>query len=218
MTAVTVEPGPALVDLSPPPEIKAVLKRSLGSVGIAVVAPAALFWATMVTLNVYAAVCAALMMMIVATGWRKASGRPVSRLLLLTMGILTIRTAFTLATGNTFVYFVQPVFADAIVAAIFLGSLLTTRPLVARLAPDFCPMNASLAGRPAVKRLFRRLTLLWGLVVVAKGTTTLWLLLSLSTADFVFVKSAAIIALTLSAVLVTVALSAVVVRREGLIN
>src|SRR4051812_23684016 len=95
MTAVSVEPGRALVDLSPaPPKIKAVLKRSLGSVGIAVVAPAALFWATMVTLNVYAAVCAALVMMVVATGWRKASGRPVSRLLVLTMGILTIRTAF----------------------------------------------------------------------------------------------------------------------------
>jgi len=218
MTAVSVEPS-VLVDLHPaPPEIRAVLKRSLGSVGIAVVAPAALFWATMMTLNVYAAVCAALVMMVVATGWRKARRLPVSRLLLLTMGILTIRTAFTLATGNTFVYFVQPVFADAVVAALFLGSLWTSRPLVARLAPDFCPMDANLAGRPAVKRLFRRLTLLWGLVVVAKGTTTLWLLLSLTTADFVLVKSVAIIALTLSAVLVTVALSAVVVRREGLFD
>ena len=82
---------------------------------------------------------------------------------------MTIRTGFTLATGNTFVYFVQPVFADAAVAAIFLGSLLSARPIVARLAPDFYPIDDALAARPRIRRLFRRLTLLWGLVIVAKG-------------------------------------------------
>jgi hypothetical protein len=182
----------------------------------AVLAPAALFWATMATFNVYVAVCAALAWMVAVTGWRRATGKPVSRLLMLTIGILTIRSAFTLATGNTFVYFVQPVFADAAVAVLFLGSLWTTRPVVARLAPDFCPMDESLTTRPRVQRLFRRLTLLWGLVVVAKGTTTLWLLLTLPTGAFVLVKSIAIIGLTLLAALATVALSAIVGRREGL--
>lgn len=46
-----------------------------------------------------------------------------SGLLLLSLGVLTVKTAFTLVTGNTFVYFVQPVFADVAVSAIFLGSL-----------------------------------------------------------------------------------------------
>jgi intracellular septation protein A len=170
----------------------------------------------MATFNVYAAVFAALAWMFAATCWRKATGKPVSRLLLLTIGILTIRSAFTLATGNTFVYFVQPVFADAAVAALFLGSLCTTRPLVARLAPDFCPMDDSLTVRPRVQRLFRQLTLLWGLVVIAKGTTTLWLLLTLPTDAFVLIKSIAIIGLTLLAALATVALSATVGRQEGL--
>ena len=59
--------------------------------------------------------------------WRWASGRPVSWLLVLTLGIMTVKTGFTLATGNTFVYFVQPVFTDALVATIFLGSLCTAR-------------------------------------------------------------------------------------------
>jgi hypothetical protein len=145
-------------------------------------------------------------------------GQHVSRLLLLTLGILTIRTGFTLASGNTFVYFVQPVFSDAVVASVFLGSLLTSQPLVARLAPDFYPIDPALAARPRIKVLFRQLTLLWGLVVVAKGTATLWLLLTQSTVDFVVIKTSTVTTLTLVAVAVTVALSARVGRREGLVG
>lgn len=201
-----------------PPELKAVAIRTMASLFIAVVAPAVLFWTTMVVFNVFVAVSAALAWMCGAMCWRRARGKPVSRLLLLTLGIMTVRTAFTLVTGNTFVYFVQPVFADAAVATIFLGSLLTVRPLVARLAPDFYPMDEALADRPGIKRLFRRLTLLWGLVVIAKGTATLWLLLSQSTVDFVLFKSAAVITLTFLAVVVTIVLSAQVGRDEGLIG
>jgi intracellular septation protein A len=200
------------------PGLRAILVRVVVSLVIAVVAPAVLFWAAMVVFNVYAAVSVALGWMVAAMCWRWATRRPVSGLLILTLGIMTVRTAFTLATGNTFVYFVQPVFADATVAAIFLGSLWTARPIVARLAPDFYPIDAALAARPRIKRLFRRLTLLWGLVIVAKGTTTLWLLLSQSTRDFVLIKSTAIIALTLLAAAATLALSAIVGRQEGLLR
>ena len=209
---VRVQGGPAA------PGLRAILLRVVVSLVIAVVAPAVLFWAAMVFFNVYAAVSVALAWMVAAMCWRWATRRPVSGLLILTLGIMTVRTAFTLATGNTFVYFVQPVFADATVAAIFLGSLWTARPIVARLAPDFYPIDVALAARPRIKRLFRRLTLLWGLVIVAKGTTTLWLLLSQSTRDFVLIKSTAIIALTVLAAAVTVALSAMVGRQEGLLR
>ena len=123
-----------------------------------------------------AAVIVALVWMVVAMAGRYATRRPVSGLLLLTLGILTIETVFTLATGNTFVFFVQPVFSDFAVAAIFLGSLWTAQPVIARLAPDFYPMRASVAARPEMRALFRRLTLMWGLVILGKGGITLWLL------------------------------------------
>jgi hypothetical protein len=200
------------------PHLKDVVAHTVVSLVVAVVAPAVLFSATLVIFNVDAAVIAALVWIVVAMCWRWATGRPVSGLLLLTLGIMTIRTAFTLATGNTFVYFVQPVFADATVAAIFLGSLWTARPIVARLAPDFYPMDAALAARPRIRRLFRRLTLLWGLVIVIKGSVTLWLLVSLSTVDFVLIKSSAITTLTLVAAAATVGLSAIVGRQEGLLR
>jgi intracellular septation protein A len=219
MTAVRTDDVRVRVQAGPDaPELRAILARVVVSLAIAVVAPAVLFWVVMVVFNVYAAVSVALAWMVAAMCWRWATRRPVSGLLILTLGIMTVRTAFTLATGNTFVYFVQPVFADATVAAIFLGSLCTARPIVARLAPDFYPIDAALAARPRIKRLFRRLTLLWGLVIVAKGTTTLWLLLSQSTRDFVLIKSTAIIALTVLAAAVTLALSAIVGRQEGLLR
>jgi hypothetical protein len=41
---------------------------------------------------------------------------------------------------------VQPVFGDASIAAIFLGSLWTARPIVAQIAPDFYPVDAALAA------------------------------------------------------------------------
>ena len=143
--------------------------------------------------------------------------RPVSGLLLLTLTIMSIRTGFMLATGNTFIYFLQPICGDAVVAAIFLGSLWTARPIVARLAPDFYPIDAALAARPRVHRLFHRLTLLWGLVIIVKAGVTLWLLVSLSMVNFVVIKSSAIVALTLLAVTATIALSAIVGRQEGLL-
>jgi intracellular septation protein A len=199
------------------PRLRDVTVRIVMSLLVAVVVPTTLFWAAMVVFDVQVAMIIALAWMAAAMVWRAVTGRPVSPVLLLALGILTVKTTFTLVTGNTFVYFVQPVFADATVATMFLGSLLMARPMVARLAPDFYPMDITLAERPGMRRLFRRLTLLWGVVIIAKGTVTLTLLVTLSLVDFVLIKSAAIIALTLLAAATTVALAAVVGRQEGLL-
>ena len=212
LAPIQIAPRPAL------PQLRAVVARATASLATAVLVPSALFAATLITFAVMAAVAVALAWMVGATCWRQATGRPVSGLLMLTLGVMTVRTGFTLVTGNTFVYFVQPVFADAAVAALFLGSLSTARPLVARLAPDFYPVDAALAARPGIRRLFRRLTLLWGLVVLVKASVTLWLLVSLSTVHYVLVQSSSVIALMLAATLATVALSAVVGRQEGIFH
>ena len=217
-TTLDIADTEPLAGLDPPrPHLRAVFARVAAQITTAVVVPVVLFVTTLVLAGVYVAVCVALAWMVAATVWRWATGRPVSGLLVLTLGIMTFKTAFTLLTGNTFVYFVQPVVVDAVVATIFLGSLLTARPVVARLAGDFYPLDAPTAARPRVVGLFRRLTLLWGLVIVVKGAVTLWLLVALSTVSFVVIKSGAILALTLAAVATTVAMSVVVGRQEGLL-
>ncbi|HEY3529186.1 MAG TPA: VC0807 family protein [Nocardioides sp.] len=198
--------------------MREVIARVVSSLGIAVVAPAVLLWAMLAFFNVSAAVVAALVWMVGVMTWRWATGRPVSGLLLLTLGILVVKTAFTLATGNTFVYFAQPVLVDITVAGIFLVSLWSARPAIARLAPEFYPMDAEVAARPEVRAHLRRLTLMWGLVILVKGSITLWLLETLSPVNFVLIKSGAVMTLTLTAALVTVAWSLIVGRREGLLT
>jgi len=198
--------------------LRDILVRVAVSLGTAVVVPGVLFWTTLVTFNIATAVIVALVWMVSAMSWRWATNRRVSGLLLFTVGILTAKTAVTLTTGNTFIYFAQPVLVDITVATIFLGSLWSSRPVIARLAPEFYPMDAAFAARPEVRSHLRRLTLMWGLVILAKGCVTLWLLESLSTANFVLIKSSAIITLTLLAATTTVAMSAVVARREGLLH
>ena len=199
------------------PRLRSVVGRAALSIWIACVVPGLLFATTLVVFSIGPAVIAALSWSCGALGWRWLTKRPVSWLLVLTLAILAVRTAFTLATGNTFVYFVQPVFADALVATAFLVSLLSTRPAIARLAPDFYPMSARLAARPRIQQLMWRLTLMWGVLILAKGTATLWLLESQSVVDFVVIKNATVTTITVLGVAATIWLSMVVARQEGML-
>jgi hypothetical protein len=99
-----------------------------------------------------------------------------------------------------------------------LASLWWDRPAIARLAPEFYPMEPEVAGRPEVRTHLRRLTLMWGLVILVKGSITLWLLETLSPVNFVLIKGGAVMTLTVAATLVTVAWSVIVGRREGLLT
>jgi hypothetical protein len=202
----------------PPASLRDIAVRVAVSLTTAVFVPAVLLWATLVLFNVAAAVIVVLAWMVGAIALRRVSGKPVSGLLMLTLAVMAVRTAFTLATGSTFIYFIQPVFADLTVASLFLGSLATSRPVIARLAPDFYPMAAEVAARPEIRALFHRLTLMWGLVILAKATITFWLLETLSTVNFVLIKGGAVITLTLTAAVVTLVWSVVVGRQQGLLR
>lgn len=197
-----------------PPTVRAVIVRTATSLAIAVLAPTVLFATTLALWSISAAIVAALAWMVAVTCWRRVCGYPVSSLLLLALGIMIVRSTFTLATGNTFVYFIQPVISDACVALIFLGSLLTQRPVVARLARDFYPLTPEMAVRPGIRRLLRQLTLMWGLVIVIKGALTLWLLASLSTVNFVLIKGPAIFTLTMLATAATITIASSAVSRD----
>ena len=200
-----------------PPSLRSVLARLGGSLLVAVAVPGAVFYAALVTWDVTVAVVLALVWTYAAIVWRWATRRPMSGLLAITVSVMTAKTIFTLATGNTFVYFFQPVVTDGLVAALFLVSLATARPVVSRLASDFYPMSQDLAARPRIRRLFRHLTLVWAIIMLAKGGVTLWLLLSQSLVSFVLLKNVAMLSLTAVGVAVTVAAAVLVARKEGLL-
>jgi hypothetical protein len=182
-----------------------------------VVVPGVLFYVSLTMLNVWAALVAALAWCYGAITWRAVTKRRISGLMTLTVVGLTARTALALASGSTFLYFLQPVLSNVVVASLFLLSLATARPVVARLAGDFYPMSADVAKRPRIQQLFRRLTLLWASVSLVKAVITLWLLQSQNLANFVVFKSVLLLALTIGGVLVTVAAAVRVARHENLL-
>jgi hypothetical protein len=213
-------PSPVNVSESSSPErpcLKSVIGRLAVNLWIACVIPALLFYLSLLTFNISVAVVVALGWSYGAIGWRWATKRRRSGLLALTVSVMTVRTIIVLATGDTFVYFFQPVVTDVAVGTVFLLSLATARPVVARLAADFYPMDLDLAVRPRIRQLFWRLTLLWALFCLVKGALSFWLLESQSTVNFVLIKNLSVISMTVLVVAATVQASVLVARKEGLL-
>jgi len=200
------------------PPLATVLRHVALSLLTATVVPGLLFYLCLTALGLAAALGAALAWCYGVLGWRLATRRRVSALLLLTMVGLTARTAFTLVSGDPTLYLVQPAVTSGLVGAVFLASMTTTSPVVARLAADFYPVGADLAARPPVQRLFQRLTLLWAVVCLVKAAATGWLVLTLSMPDVVLAKTLAFPVLTAAAAGVTVVAAVRVVRAEGLLH
>jgi hypothetical protein len=193
--------------------------RHLGlSILTANVVPSVLFYLCMVLGNVWMALIAALLWCYGAMAWRLSTKRRTSGLLIITMVGLTAKTLMAFASGSTFVYFAQPAITDGVIAGLFLGSLTTARPVVSRLAGDFFPMDAEIADRPRIQKLFWNLTLFWAVICFAKAAITLWLLESFSLTTFVAVKEAFILAMIVAGTLVTVATAFRVAQSEGLLH
>ena len=205
-------------DRPAPPRLRAVIRRVAASLFVACVVPATVFYASFRLYGVWFAIFAALTWSYGAIVWRAVTGRRTSGLLVLTASVMTVRTLVALLTDSTFLYFLQPIITDAAIGTVFLASAMTARPMVARLAGDFYPMDDELACRPGVRSLFRNLTLMWAGLAIAKAGFTLWLLLSQSVETFVLVKSVSMLSINASAVAATIGLAVLVGRREGLLH
>jgi len=200
------------------PSLLAVIQRVSLSLLIAVIIPAVLFYACFVLAGVWTAIVAALVWSYGAIAWRAVTRRRTSGLLILAAVLLTGRTLLSVLADSTWLYFLQPIISDGVLAALFLLSLASARPMVARLAGDFYPMDHELAARPRIRRLFWRLTALWAVLGLAKAAMTLWLLQSQSLETFVLVKSISMLGINVLAAFATVGLAALVARKEGLMG
>lgn len=182
------------------------------------VVPAALFYACYRAGNIWAALIAALVWCYGAMAWRVTTRRRTSGLLWLTAIGLTAKTAVTMITGNAFVYFAQPAINDGLISLFFLISLATARPVVARLAADFYPLDEEVASRPRVQQLFWRLTLLWAGICATRALATVWLLESVRLSTFITIKSLLAPGIALIGGTATAIIALRVARREGLLH
>jgi hypothetical protein len=196
--------------------LQAVGRRSLPSLIEATVIPAVLFYVFFTTLGPTAAMLGVLAWSYGAVVRRLAFGHDVPGILQLAVIGLTVRTVVGVLSG-TFMYFLQPIATTVALALVFFGSLFFSKPMIARMASDFCPLSPEIAGRPGVVRLFSGLTLFWAGVHLLSAATTFTLLVSLPTPTFVAVKSIVSLVITVSAIVLTVSWSIRTARTEDLV-
>jgi uncharacterized membrane protein len=196
--------------------LEVVGRRSLPSLIEATIIPAILFYVFFVRLGPTPAMLAVLTWSYGAVLRRLVGGHGIPGVLQLAVIGLTVRTIVGIMSG-TFMYFLQPVATTVALAFVFLGSLRFGRPIIARMASDFCPLSPEIARRPGVIRLFSGLTLFWAGVHLLSAATTFSLLVLLSTPTFVAVRSFVSLAITISAVVLTVSWSIRTARAENLV-
>lgn len=222
-TMATVDEGPVgrvdddhdVLALSKLSVFVQVIRRSGPHVIEASLIPTSLFYASLVMSGLGAAYAMALLWLYAALGWRLLRGRPVPPLLVLAAIGITVRTAVSIASGSSFLYFAQPVATSFVMGCVFLVSISLGRPLVERLALEFWPLTPEMLNRPAVNRLLRGLTFLWAGVNLLIGATNLALLIWLPLATYVALKQVASLTITGVGIALTIDRAVRTARREG---
>ncbi len=193
----------------------AVVRRSGPRIVEASLIPTALFYTSLVVIGLGAAYIAALVWLYAAVAYRMVRRRPVPPLVVLGAIGITLRTAVSVASGSSFLYFAQPVLGSLVMGCVFLFSIVFGRPMVERLALEFWPLTPEMLARPAVSRLLRGLTFLWAGTNLVIGGTTLTLLLCLPLSTYVAIKPVASLVITAAAIAFTIDRAVVTARREG---
>ncbi len=199
--------------------IAAVTRRLLPYLVEATIVPTALFYLLLVTTSQLRwALVGALGWSYAAVLRRLLAGRAIPGLLVLATFGISVRTVVFLLSNNSFVYFVGPILRTMLTAGLFLGSVAVGRPLIARFAADFCPLTPDVQCRPAIARLFRRLTFMWAAVNALVAGASLALLLTVPVPLFVVTAAVSAWIVTCSGVVVTVVDCVGTARREGLVT
>ena len=193
----------------------AVVARSAPRIIEASLIPSALFYCSLVLIGIGAAYAVAILWLYGIVATRLIRRRRVSPLLVLAVVGITIRTIVAVASGSTFVYFLQQVAGSLVVGCVFLVSVALRRPIVESLALDFWPLTPEMRSHPSVVRLLRRLTFLWAGINLAIFAATLTLLLVLPLPAYVALKQPVAWSITAAGIAITIDRAVHTGRRAG---
>jgi hypothetical protein len=171
------------------PRLRQMARNALPQLLEATIVPLILFYLAMWLMGVWAALGVSLVWSYTAVLRRVVTRRRVPGVLVIGASALTVRTIIAMASGSTFVYFLQPTLGTVTVAGAFLLSVPAGRPLAQRLVADFCPMPKALAEHPRVRAFFVRVTFLWAFAQLANAAITVWLLMSQPVGVYVMAKT-----------------------------
>lgn len=154
------------------------------------VAPLLLFYLLFTLTGLTGGLLAALGWAVAALIWRLVRGVRIPMVLLLTTGLLVVRSAIGYATGSSFLYLIEPSLQNFLIAGVFLASLPFERSFIAKLADDFCGFPPTVTGNARVRRFFRRVSVLWAVVFTLNGIGTLWALAGSTLGGFLLISTA----------------------------
>ncbi len=198
------------------PGLGAIARHAGPNLLIATLVPTSLFYLGWYAEGRSTAFALALGWALTVVGWRAARRQRVPALLVLTTALLVIRTVSGFMSGSTTVYFFQPVVTATLIGVVFLVSVAAGRPLISKLAGDFCPLPPAVTARDDVRRHFRNLSVLWAAVYFTNAVVTLLLLLNLPVTTFVATKTFTGMTIEWTGAAVTVIWSMRVARQAGL--
>jgi intracellular septation protein A len=196
------------------PPLRDLALRAVPRLFEAVLIPTALFLLLLNTAGVSAAIVGGFVWTMSVIVVRRSLGRRIPTMVLVGVGVLLVRTLLSLATGSSFLYFLQPTLGTGTIGLVMLGSALLGRPLVLRLARDFCPLPADTMGDPHLRRFFVGISFFWGVTQLLNAAVTLWLLVSLSVSTYVVTRTAMSWSLTIVGIGISVLWFTRVIRRR----
>lgn len=104
---------------------------------------------------------------------RKVATREIPSLLVISALVLTVQTAFVVATGQVWLYLLQFPLAHFVMSVWFARTARGSQPLVARLAAEVVALRSPSDHHPGLHRFFQGATWLWAgiffLLTVAMG-------------------------------------------------
>lgn len=199
------------------PSPSGLVRHALPSLLESTIGPAVIFYVVLSLAGFRGALLAALAWSYLAAGRRVVRHQRLPGMLVLGVLLLTVRTAISFATGSAFVYFVQPAIGTFAVAVLFVVTAVVRRPIIERLAHDFCPLDATVMARPHVKAFFRRISVLWALVLTTNVAFGMLLLLETSLRAFVVERTALSVGLIGIGVVVSTLWFVRTMRRAGVV-
>jgi intracellular septation protein A len=180
------------------------------------VCPTVLFVALLHWLGIGAAIAGGVAWSTAVIVVRRSLGRRVPTIVLLGLGMVFVRATLALVTGSSFVYFLQPTLGTAVAGLLLLGSAVAGRPLVLRLARDFCPLPVDTMSDAHFRRFFLGLSFLWGAAQLLNASVTLWLLVSQSVGTYVIARTVMSWSLTAAVIGISVVWFTRVIRSREL--
>jgi hypothetical protein len=198
------------------PSLRALARHALPHLAEATLIPLGLFYAFLWLAGIPGAILASLAWSYGAVVRRLVRRERVPGLLLLGVVSITARTLAAFVSGSTFFYFLQPSLSAVAIGGIFLLSTLSHRPLAERLVGDLVPLPASLLARPAIRRVFVQITVLWAFINLLNAGLAIGLLVSQPVAVYVVAKTVMSLMVTGTALAVSARLFVRTARQPAL--